>query len=125
MPLQKLGHVNLRTRNLKELTRFYTDILGMHVGPRPDFGFPGAWIYLGEEPIVHLVGVKDAPSPYREDQQLEHFAIDATGRAEFVEKLEANNVAYYIREIEDFGICQVNLHDTDGNHIHIDFPLNE
>jgi hypothetical protein len=27
--------------------------------------------------------------------------------------------------LEDFALCQVNVHDPDGNHVHIDFPLAE
>jgi len=25
--------------------------------------------------------------------------------------------------VDDFELCQINVHDPDGNHIHVDFPL--
>jgi hypothetical protein len=34
-------------------------------------------------------------------------------------------VPYRVGRIEDFGILQVNVEDPDGNHVHIDFPLDE
>ena len=49
-----LDHVNIRTRRLSVLRAFYTDVLGLKDGPRPPFGHPGAWLYAGDHPIVHL-----------------------------------------------------------------------
>ena len=38
---------------------FYDRVLGMKAGDRPPFPFPGAWIYLGDTPVLHLVDVSD------------------------------------------------------------------
>lgn len=40
-----LDHFNIRTRNLAETVRFYEDVLGLENGARPNFAFPGAWMY--------------------------------------------------------------------------------
>lgn len=123
MPLRRLDHVNLRTADLPRLIDFYTRILGLKEGPRPNFGFPGAWLYCEGEPIVHLVGVEEPPAAYRRDQQLEHFAIAAEDESALVTTLEGEGIPYRRVEISDFGIIQININDPDGNHLHIDFRV--
>ena len=120
MPIARLDHVNIRTANLEAMIDWYDRILEMKTGPRPDFSFPGAWIYAGDIAAVHLVGVAKAPEPA--GLQLEHFAFSATGMHDFVAHLAANGVAYTLDPVPGFPIVQVNLHDSDGNHIHVDFP---
>ena len=63
MPLRHLDHVNLCTGHLERMLAFYEDVLGMKRGPRPPFTFGGAWLYLGERPVVHLVAVAKPPEP--------------------------------------------------------------
>mgnify|MGYP000188652562 CR=1 FL=1 len=59
--LKKLDHVNVRTARLDAMIAWYGEMLGMNTGPRPDFDFPGAWLYAGDNAVIHLVGV-DAPT---------------------------------------------------------------
>jgi len=124
MPLLALDHVNVRTSNLELMIDWYCDVLGMQTGVRPDFLFPGAWLYLGEKALVHLVGVATDP---RADGSLglEHFAFRAKGLEKFTETLNAREIAYTIDPVPGFPIVQVNLHDLDGNHIHVDFDVTE
>jgi len=124
MPLARLDHVNLRTANLAAMQDFYTTVLGMTPGPRPPFAFGGAWLYCGEgearRATVHLVEVGQAPEPAGA-LRLEHFAFAAEGLAEFLALLKRRGEAYRIGVVPGYGIIQVNLHDPDGNHIHVDF----
>ena len=122
MQIGKLDHVNLRTAQLDAMIKWYADILGMRSGPRPNFPFPGAWLYSGEDAVVHLVGVEDDAGIGSENKlKLEHFALQASGRESFEARLNAAGVAFQVAEIPDFGITQYNIWDPDGNHIHIDF----
>ena len=50
-----LDHFNIRTRKLAETVSFYEDVLGLEKGARPNFAFPGAWMYSEGKPVVHLV----------------------------------------------------------------------
>jgi catechol 2,3-dioxygenase-like lactoylglutathione lyase family enzyme len=52
-----LDHFNIRTRNLSDTVRFYEDILGLEKGARPNFAFPGAWMYSEGKAVVHLVDI--------------------------------------------------------------------
>jgi len=122
--LSKLDHVNLRTAKLADMQAFYTDVLGMTLGARPPFPFPGAWLYCGEQAAVHLIEVDRQPAPEGE-LRLEHFAFSAAGLADFLELLKTRGEAYRIGVVPGFGIIQVNIHDPDGNHIHVDFAAAE
>lgn len=124
MTIQALDHVNVRTANIGRLETFYVDVLGLSVGPRPNFSFGGLWLYAGRCAVVHLVQVPETPRP-EGPLRLEHFAFSARGLGNFLERLQRHDVPYRIGRIEDFGILQVNVEDPDGNHIHIDFPLDE
>ena len=53
-----LDHFNIRTRRLAETVRFYEDVLGLEKGPRPNFAFPGAWMYSEGRPVVHIRGMQ-------------------------------------------------------------------
>ena len=54
MSVGVLDHYNVSTRKLKETMQFYEDVLGFKNGPRPPFNFPGAWLYSGDHPVLHL-----------------------------------------------------------------------
>ena len=123
MQIGTLEHVNVQTAKLDEMVAWYDRILGMPAGWRPNFPFPGAWLYSGDQkPTVHLVGVdKEPPGGLK----LEHFAFAATGLQKFLGVLKAERVKYDLIRVREAGIVQVNVLDPDGNHIHIDFREHE
>jgi catechol 2,3-dioxygenase-like lactoylglutathione lyase family enzyme len=123
MALAGLDHVNLRTGRLQEMMRFYEDVLGLQSGKRPPFNFDGAWMYCGDAPIVHLVGVERTPET--QAPRLEHFALRGDGMADFIGRLKERGVDYKIVVVPGFEQPQVHLYDPDGNHLHIDFAPHE
>ncbi|MEO0679807.1 MAG: glyoxalase, partial [Pseudomonadota bacterium] len=50
-------------------------MLGLTPGPRPDFSFPGAWLYSGDHPVIHVIGADPAPTPDPENLSLQHFSL--------------------------------------------------
>lgn len=122
MQIRQLDHVNVRTTQLDAMVDWYARVLGMRSGDRPDFPFPGAWMYVGDHPAVHLVGIDGDPATGSETAlKLEHFAFSASDRAAFEARLTDQGEAFRIGVVPDFGITQYNVWDPDGNHIHIDF----
>lgn len=119
----RLDHVNLRTTDLQTMIDWYVDSLGLVNGPRPDFPFPGAWLYAGEIAVVHLVGIEGAAGVGSDSElKLEHFAFTAEDPTAFEARLKATDTAYKCVAIEATGMVAFNIHDPDGNHIHVDFP---
>lgn len=117
-------HVNVRTANLDGMVAFYDDVLGLKPGRRPDFGFPGAWLYLGDQAYVHLVAVTSRPEAGG-NVTLEHFAFRAHGLAAFRARLEDRGIEHSVDAVPGFPVVQVNFRDPDGNHIHVDFDAAE
>ena len=53
-------HASLIIKDTKQSLNFYHDILGLSIDEnRPDLGFPGAWLNIGEQQI-HLL---ELPNP--------------------------------------------------------------
>ena len=67
MEIKRIDHYSIRTLDVEASRKFYTEIIGLKVGPRPPFNFPGLWLYSGEPPadLDHAEGnygmVHDGP----------------------------------------------------------------
>jgi len=123
MQLGILDHVNILTTKLDEMTAWYRDVLGMTHGERPPFSFDGAWLYVGDRAYVHLIGTEATRKAI--EPQIEHFAFTATGKDGFLEMLESRGIPYRCSSVPSLELTQVNIHDPDGNRIHIDFSDHE
>ncbi|AOW13942.1 glyoxalase [Hydrogenophaga crassostreae] len=123
MPIHKLDHVNIRTHQLVTLIGWYQRVLGLRVGARPNFPFPGAWLFAGDTVVVHLIGVESPSGAGSESElKLEHFAFSATDLDAFENTLRELGEPHQRAELASFGLVQINLWDPDGNHLHVDFP---
>ncbi len=118
-----LDHVNIRSHQLDRMVAFYTRVLGLKVGPRPEFDFPGVWLYCEDVAAVHLIGVDQE---IRTDGlRIEHFAFRGDDMQEFVARLERENIPYRMARVPGWPLVQVNVFDCDGNHIHVDFETDD
>ena len=123
--IDRLDHINLRTAQLDRMVAWYGEVLGLTPGARPAFPFPGAWLYAGDQALVHLVGVPQDPADPGTDLRLEHGAFAARGFDRFFARLKARGERYRLSKVPGFPIVQVNLWDPDGNHLHVDFDAAE
>jgi catechol 2,3-dioxygenase-like lactoylglutathione lyase family enzyme len=84
MPVLDLHHVTIKSKNLDETVRFYTDVIGMRQVERPNFSFSGAWLQMGET-MIHIISgdvAKTDHADYNYSQgysPLDHISIRATG----------------------------------------------
>ncbi|KIN75660.1 VOC family protein [Sulfitobacter mediterraneus] len=126
MPIRRLDHVNVVTANLEEMVAWYEAVLGLRSGPRPDFPFGGAWLYAGDAPVVHLVeDTGRARTGSEAALKLEHFAFSATDASAFERKLAEYGDPFKRIEVPGAGLVQFHVADPDGNHVHIDFAVDE
>jgi catechol 2,3-dioxygenase-like lactoylglutathione lyase family enzyme len=121
----KLDHVNIRTASVEAMRAWYVRVLGLRDGWRPPFPFPGAWLYAGDDPIVHLVGVDRTPSAPESEVRLEHFALQGDDLDGLRARLKAEGAESREVRVPGTDLLQINVHDPDGNHIHIDFHVLE
>jgi catechol 2,3-dioxygenase-like lactoylglutathione lyase family enzyme len=113
---RRLSHVSFAVRDLARAMRFYRDLLGLEPIPRPDFGFPGAWLAAGDVQI-HLIEVPagtevGTPSPVL-TPIANHTAFVVADHADTVARLRGLGL-----EIVDGGAMgQSWVQDPDGNVI--------
>ena len=139
MPLKNLNHYLILASDLEATKDFYVDVLGLRVGERPPFEFPGYWLYLDGRAVVHLADsqardsldesrvsvanpVAQAP---RDTGRLDHIAFQATGLAEMIGRLKRLAISWDRREVPDQGLQQLFIHDPDGLKIELNYPADE
>ena len=54
MPLSFMEHFLLQCVDIEATKDWYVNVLGMRVGPHPDFKFPVYWLYLGDSDVLHI-----------------------------------------------------------------------
>lgn len=135
MPLSRLDHYSIRTTRLEDTRRFYVDVLGLEVGPRPQFKFPGVWLYNSGVAVVHVVGV-DPNDPQGLIEYLGEKGMDAepgTGTIDHVAfvaqdvegmrtRFRGAGVAFRERTVPSLSLHQMFLEDPNGVTIELNFP---
>ena len=122
--LLSLDHVTLRSSDFDRCERFYCGLLGMRVGPRPAFAVPGRWFYLGDDPVLHVLPTQQDGGPVLRGT-LDHFAMCATGLAEFQQRLADASHAYDLKRQPGTGDWQLFLADPDGAVVELAFAAHE
>jgi catechol 2,3-dioxygenase-like lactoylglutathione lyase family enzyme len=123
MQIQRMDHFTIVTDRLEETLAFYA-MLGLHAGPRPDFGVPGAWLYAAEQPILHVIEVTHMPEPRR--GALDHMAYGAQGLLATTRLLEERGITHrIIRTPAPFRMWQLFFVDPNGVDVELDFGPEE
>jgi len=123
MSATAMNHFTILTDNVEGTVRFYHDLLGLTAGPRPAFDFPGAWLYQGGQPILHIVGgrTKEELRP----GVIDHMAFSAVDLSDTLARLTAHNVAHSCRRQVGSGVWQVFFFDPNGARVELDFAADE
>ena len=125
-----LHHINLRApaELLATLRDFYRDVLGLTVGPRPDFDSAGYWLYAGGHPIVHL-STQRAHEPVRRAANpdapttFDHTAFAGSNSKAMAAHLAALGVTFHESRSAVTGQHQFFFQDPAGNGVEINFPF--
>ena len=114
--IRALDHVGIHVDDVTASESFYRDVLGLEPIHRPDLGFPGAWLRIGEAQELHLIGKNSVPgSPPRE----RHFAVAVDDADEWAERLAAHGIECDGPRPRPDGAFQVFLRDPDGHVIEL------
>jgi catechol 2,3-dioxygenase-like lactoylglutathione lyase family enzyme len=123
MTVHAMNHFTILTDDVDRTIAFYREFLGLEPGARPDLGFPGAWLYAGGSPILHVVGGRR-----REDLRpgvIDHMAFSARGLDAKLAQLEAAGLHHACRRQVGSGVWQVFFFDPNGARIELDFDASE
>ncbi len=125
MPVSTMNHFTILTDDLENTTAFYGELLDLKPGPRPPFGFPGAWLYPegGRHAILHVIA--DRPRRELVKGVIDHNAFTGQGLRETIEKLERRGVPYELQRLPLYGTWQLFFHDPNGAKVEIDFDAAE
>jgi catechol 2,3-dioxygenase-like lactoylglutathione lyase family enzyme len=137
MPLSHLEHYLIQTTDLDGTRDWYVRVLGMEVGPHPDFGVPVYWLYLGGRDVLHLThggpDVSEARKRYlgQESQAthgsgvIDHVAFRATGLDETIAHLDALGIPFKERRADSQSLYQLFLFDPNGVKVELNFAAAE
>ena len=141
-----LNHFTIRTTDLEATRRFYADVLGLTVGPRPAFPFPGLWMYRGDHAdvanavvhVIHLDGSdeselmgylggddKDRKLAVNGTGVVDHIAFFADGLKAMLAHFAKHQVQFDERTVPAIGLHQLFLHDPSGVKIELNYPAAE
>lgn len=136
MALTRLDHFAIRTTDVEGTRDFFVRVLGMTVGKRPPFKFPGAWLYCGDKDVIHIIGIdpdeKSGLAEYLGDREekvlagtgaIDHLAFAAEDIDAMRARLKAEGIALREREVPLLGVRQIFLEDPNGVTIEVNFPL--
>ena len=123
MAISDMNHFTVLTHDLAATRQFYIDILGLKEGYRPDLGFPGAWLYIGERAVLHVIAGRPVPNPPA--GVLDHMAFSANDLPATVATLKAREIEYVLRKQNDSGVWQLFCYDPSGARVELDFPATE
>lgn len=135
MAIECVEHCAIRTTQLEQTRRFYADLLGLEVGPRPQLPVPGYWLYAGDQPVIHLIEVGDSYSHdahgvelnseqsagYRSG--LDHIAFRVKGLQDLRDRLDSAGTEYGENRIEEMGMHQLFVRDPNGVTAELNFLI--
>lgn len=122
MSVGVLDHFNIRTRMLAETVRFYEDILGLEKGARPNFAFPGAWMYSEGKAVVHLVDIAATDEPQKPDSGVvHHVAFVSQGFDGMKQRLQTKGMPFEARQVPGGDLWQIFVNDPNGVMIELNY----
>jgi len=137
MPLSHLEHALIQTTDMEGTKNWYVDVLGMKVGPHPDFKVPVYWLYIGDTDVLHIAeggtNVSEARLKYAGQQStdtygsgvVDHLAFRCSGLDELIANLTQRKITFKERQVDNQGLYQLFLIDPNGVKIELNFPAAE
>jgi glyoxylase I family protein len=113
-----IHHASLLVADTRRSLAFYQGVLGMETVARPDLGFPGAWLAVGQQQIHLLELPSPDPVTGRPDHggRDRHVAILTTDLDALEDRLSLNRVPF---SRSKSGRSALFCRDPDGNTLEI------
>jgi len=119
MAISGFNHFNIATGDLERSRRFYAEVLGLRDGERPPFGQPGAWMYIGEQPILHISTGRAAKT--RHSDAFDHVAFSAHDIDGTRATLRQHGIYFEEYAVPERELHQLFFRDPDGVEIELQF----
>jgi catechol 2,3-dioxygenase-like lactoylglutathione lyase family enzyme len=130
MTVSQMEHVLVLTEDIERTRDFYSGVVGLRVGERPELGFPGYWLYAGDTACVHVAergAYRDHAARLGLDVDadltgrggIDHIAFAAIGYEELVARLRRAGVGAVRNEVPGGGPRQLFIEDPNGVRIEL------
>jgi catechol 2,3-dioxygenase-like lactoylglutathione lyase family enzyme len=123
MPISGMNHFTVVTGDLAASKAFYVDLLGLQDGFRPDLGFPGAWLYVADHALLHIIAGRGVPANPR--GVIDHMAFSARDLRAVAARLADHRIPYDLRRQPSTAAWQLFCTDPDGARVELDFEPDE
>lgn len=123
MTIARMNHFTVLSSDLERSKAFYINILGLTEGYRPPFAFPGAWLYAGDQAILHIMAGR--PMPANAAGVIDHMAFTASDLQSVADTLKRQGIPYELHRLKGLEIWQLFCHDPDGAKVELDFAASE
>jgi catechol 2,3-dioxygenase-like lactoylglutathione lyase family enzyme len=120
MRIVHLNHVALHVADVERSVAFYRDVLQLESIPRPAFSFPGAWLRLGSDQELHLIG--ERKQEVVSHNRGNHFALLVDDLDAWERHLTACGASFVPRRTRPDGALQIFVVDPDGHYVELCTP---
>src|ERR1700712_4054170 len=111
--VMNIDHVTFRTSDLEATRSFLETVLGVTVGYRPPFSFPGYWLYEGKDPVIHLIP-GGGKNPARDSEVVDHAGFRMDDYEGMRAKLDRLAIRYQTMDLPDLHERRLFLHTPGG-----------
>ena len=119
-----MNHFTVIAEDARKTLAFYVDLLGLTVGPRPDLGFAGAWLYAGgPQAVLHMYFGR--PMPPQRAGVIDHMAFSAQDLRAVKARFDVSGTPYDLRQQAGAGTWQLFCFDPNGAKVELDFDASE
>lgn len=137
MTLAFIEHFLIQSADIEATKDWWVNVLGMRVGPSPDFKFPVYWLYIGDRDVLHLTQGGKSVSENRmmylgQSSQatdgsgvIDHIGFRATGLEDTITRLKELGIDFKERQVNDQGLYQLFLFDPNGVKVELNFQASE
>lgn len=145
MGIRFLDHLLIMTHDLDATRDWFCKNLGFVDGEHPDFGFPVYWLYVGDQPVLHLTQARHssqqsnfmrAPTDKEGEDfsaagamgsgRIDHFCLRCDDLKGMIERLTQNGVEFNERKANGSKMYQLFMREpVNGIKIELDFEWQE
>ena len=120
MAIRGFDHINIDTAKPEETVAFYEAVLGLENRPqdRPDFNFPGAWLFLGSAALVHLNFI-DEDDRFEQRSGFNHIAFEGSDFDAMCALLDDKGLEYRVSDRPEISLKQIFFNDPNGIRIEV------
>lgn len=111
-----LDHITIRTANVSATRNFFLDVFDLlKEKPRPVViqHIPGHWLYVGDEPILHIIGCHGAGVDCG-TEAWDHVGFRLKGYEDFRAKLDRLEIPYSPMELPELNERRIFLRTPFG-----------